>query len=279
MTMQPATFVIHQNQEPMPLPKKIKCLIIDDEPPARDILKKYIAGVEMLELSGECSNAVETLSFLQSHEVELLFLDIKMPHILGTNFVRTLKNPPHIIFTTAFRKYAIEGFDLNAVDFLLKPVSFERFLQAVNKVMQLNIRVAETPNPLADSVAGQSHPFLYFRSDRKMAKIFLDDILYIESLKDYVKIVTTQKSIVSKQAIASLAEMLPADAFIRVHRSFIIAFRHVEAYNTDAIEIGKTLIPIGRLFKHEVSRKMQETLPAIVGSLKLTTNTSPRDED
>src|SRR5215510_13064404 len=132
----------------MPQPKKISCLVIDDEPPARDILKKYIAGVNVLQLAGECSNAVETLSFLQSNSVDLLFLDIKMPHILGTSFLRTLKNPPKVIFTTAFRKYAVEGFDLNAVDFLLKPISFERFLQAVNKVMQMNIHAEGNANSL-----------------------------------------------------------------------------------------------------------------------------------
>ena len=117
----------------MPQSKKIKCLIIDDEPLARDVLKKYIAEVESPELTGECSNAVEALSFLQNNQVDLLFLDIQMPHILGTSFIRTLKNPPRLVFTTAYRKYAVEGFDLNAVDFLLKPISFERFLQAVFK--------------------------------------------------------------------------------------------------------------------------------------------------
>src|SRR5205809_3129642 len=156
------------NTQFMPTNKKIKCLVIDDEPPARDILKKYVSEVELLELAGECSNAVETLSFLQNNAVELLFLDIKMPHILGTSFLRTLKNPPKVIFTTAFRKYAVEGFDLNAVDFLLKPISFERFLQAVNKVMQLNIYIAGGASTLAESLSDQSHPFLYFRADRKM---------------------------------------------------------------------------------------------------------------
>src|SRR6476620_5385768 len=139
--------------------KKINCLVIDDEPPARDILKKYIAGVELLQLAGECSNAVETLSFLQGNSVDLLFLDIKMPHILGTSFLRTLKNPPKVIFTTAFRKYAIEGFDLNAIDFLLKPISFERFLQAVNKVMQMNIDASNNANSLTEPLPDQSHPF------------------------------------------------------------------------------------------------------------------------
>jgi DNA-binding LytR/AlgR family response regulator len=234
--------------------KKIKCLVIDDEPPARDILKKYIAGVELLQLAGECSNAVETLSFLQNNSVDLLFLDIKMPHILGTSFLRTLKNPPKVIFTTAFRKYAIEGFDLNAVDFLLKPISFERFLQAVNKVMQMNIHAPGNTNTLNEALPDQSHPFLYFRADRKMVKVFLEDILFIESLKDYIKVVTTNKVIVSKQSISSLEEMLPKDSFVRVHRSYIIAVNKIDSYNTDLIEIGKKEIPIGRLFRHDVNR-------------------------
>src|SRR6185436_9197664 len=124
----------------MPSIKKIKCLVIDDEQPAKDIIQKYIAGVESLELAGSCNNAVEALSFLQSNTVDLLFLDIQMPHILGTNFIRTLKNPPKVIFITAYRKYALEGFELDAVDFLLKPISFDRFLKAVNKVLQTNLQ-------------------------------------------------------------------------------------------------------------------------------------------
>src|SRR5258705_2541428 len=126
----------------MPHNKKIRCLVIDDEPPARDVLKKHIAEVELLEFTGECCNAVDALTFLQNNTVDLLFLDIQMPHILGTSFIRALQMPPKVIFTTAFRKYAIEGFELNAVDYLLKPIGFERFLQAVNKVMQTNLTVA-----------------------------------------------------------------------------------------------------------------------------------------
>jgi DNA-binding LytR/AlgR family response regulator len=254
--------------------KKIKCLVIDDEPPARDILKKYIAGVELLELAGECSNAVETLSFLQNNSVDLLFLDIKMPHILGTSFLRTLKNPPKVIFTTAFRKYAVEGFDLNAVDFLLKPISFERFLQAVNKVMHMDIPVAANTNPMNESLSEQSHPFLYFRADRKMVKVFLEDILFIESLKDYIKIVTTHKVIISKQSISSLEEMLPKDAFVRVHRSYIIAVNKIDSYNTDSIEIAKKEIPIGRLFRHDVSRVLNLS-PLKNGTVKQSI--APRD--
>ena len=236
--------------------KKIQCLVIDDEPPARVILKNHIGQVDSLELAGDCSNAVEAIAFLQQHQVDLLFLDIQMPHILGTSFIRTLKNPPKVIFTTAFRKYAVEGFDLNAVDYLLKPIGFERFLQAVNKVLQLNITVKEIepktePEP--------SRPFLYFRSERKMVKVFLDDILYLESMKDYIKIFTKAKIIITKQPISSLEELLPAEAFIRIHRSFVVAIDKIDSFSGDMIEIGKEQLPIGRIYKIEVTKVLNSS--------------------
>lgn len=235
----------------MPITKKIKCLIIDDELPAREILQKHIAGVESLELAGSCTNAVEALSFLQSTPVDLLFLDIQMPHILGTNFIRTLKNPPRVIFTTAYRKYAIEGFELDAVDYLLKPISFDRFLKAVNKIFELNMQV-NAPN--AENTAEPAQPFLYLRVDRKMVKVLFNDILYIEGLRDYVRIFTTSKTIVTKHLLSSLEEMLPADGFLRIHRSYIVSIGKIESYNTDTLEIEKKELPIGRLFKHDVSK-------------------------
>ena len=243
----------------MPQTKKIKCLIIDDEPLARDVLKKYIAEMESLELTGECSNAVEALSFLQNNQVDLLFLDIQMPHILGTSFIRTLKNPPRLVFTTAYRKYAVEGFDLNAVDFLLKPISFERFLQAVNKVMHMNLSPAQNSSHPLEEVSEQSNPFLYFRVDRKMVKVFLDDILFVESLKDYIKVYTTKKTIITKQPISSLEEMLPRESFIRIHRSYIIAINKIDSFNAESIEIRKNELPIGRFFKHDVVRHLNES--------------------
>jgi len=240
----------------MPNIKKIKCLVIDDEQPARDIVKKHIEGVESLELSGSCNNAVEALSFLQSNIVDLLFLDIQMPHILGTNFIRTLKNPPRVIFTTAYRKYAIEGFELDAVDFLLKPISFDRFLKAVNKVLQLNLQsnITDTGQAEKDKEKEQAQPFLYFRSDRKMVKVLFNEILYIEGLRDYIRIFTTSKTIVTKHLLSSLQEMLPADAFLRIHRSYIVSINKIDSYDADTIEISKKELPIGRLFKHDVNK-------------------------
>ena len=231
--------------------KKIRCLVIDDELPAREILKKHIAGVDALELSGVCSNAVDAISFLKDHTVDLLFLDIQMPHLLGTSFLRTLKNAPKVIFTTAYRKYAVEGFELDAVDYLLKPINFERFLKGVNKVLQLNLQNSSAPS---ENHAGTSPPFLYFRSNRKMVKVLLDDILYIEGLNDYIRIVTSGKTIISKHVLSSLEEMLPANSFVRIHKSFIIAVNKIESFNADSVEIGKKEIPIGRLFKFNLNK-------------------------
>jgi DNA-binding LytR/AlgR family response regulator len=236
----------------MPSTKKIKCLVIDDELPARQILEKHISDVEALELAGSCTNAVEALSFLQSNTVDLLFLDIQMPHILGTNFIRTLKDPPKVIFTTAYRKYAVEGFELDAVDYILKPISFDRFLKSVNKIFQLNLQ--GTVPAATESTAESAHPFLYLRVDRKMVKVLFDDILYIEGLRDYVRLFTTTKTLVTKHLLASLQEMLPADAFLRIHRSYIVSISKIDSYDSDLLEIRKKELPIGRLYKHDVSR-------------------------
>ena len=171
--------------------KKISCLAVDDEPPALDVIRKYISSVQSLELVGTCSDAVEALNFIRQRSVDLIFLDIQMPQILGTDFLRTLKNPPKVIFTTAFRKFAIEGFELDAVDYLLKPISFERFLKAVNKVMDASLNGTLTiENEQQNKVATDNS--IYFRSDRKMIKVNLADILYIESIKDYIKVVVYQ---------------------------------------------------------------------------------------
>ncbi len=233
---------------------KIQCLVIDDEPLAREILKQHISGVDALGLAGTCSNAVEAISFLNEQSVDLLFLDIQMPQLLGTNFIRTLKNPPKVIFTTAFRKYAVEGFELDAVDYILKPISFERFLKAVNKVLQINFKPDQTVAAIKEPAIESLNSFLYFRADRKMVKIYFRDILYIEALKDYIKIVTGSKTIVTKYVLSTLIEMLPASDFLRIHKSYIVAINKIESFDSDCIQIAKHELPIGRLYKYEVGR-------------------------
>ena len=237
--------------------KKITCLAVDDEPLALSILKKYIGSVENLELVGTCENAVQALQFLQQYKVDLIFLDIQMPQIMGTDFIRTLKKSPKIIFTTAFRKYAIEGFELDAVDYLLKPISFERFLKAVNKVLQTNLDAPDSIYHANESVPETTPAYLYFRVDRKMVKVFLNEILYVEGFSDYVKIITTTKTLITKQLISTLEETLPKEIFIRIHRSFIISINKINSYNADIIMVGNAELPIGRLFKQNVIRKLQ----------------------
>jgi DNA-binding LytR/AlgR family response regulator len=237
--------------------RKILCLVVDDEPPALEVMKKYISSVNSLELAGTCNDAIEAINFLQVHAVDLIFLDIKMPELLGTDFIKTLKNPPKVIFTTAYRKFAIEGYELNALDYLLKPISFERFLKSVNKVIEWhalnNPSVVEQEPPAEDSTG-----FIYFRSDRKMVRVDIDEILYIESLKDYIKVVTKTRSIITKHAISALEENLPRDNFLRIHRSFIVAIDKIDSYNNELVEVGKQELPISRMYRHEVERVLQK---------------------
>lgn len=230
---------------------KIRCLIVDDEPPALDVLRAHIANTPMLEVAGECHNAMGAFDFLQHQQVDLIFLDIQMPRLLGTDLVKALADPPKVIFTTAHREYAMDGFDLNAVDFLLKPISFDRFLKAVQKVVHPDVRPQRAEEPVADTPR-----FLYFRADRKMVKVLLEDIGYVEGLKDYVKIHTGTQPLITKQTITAVEEMLPADEFIRVHRSFIVSVNKITSYSPHAVFIGKEEIPLGPLYRNEVQRKL-----------------------
>jgi DNA-binding LytR/AlgR family response regulator len=235
--------------------KKIVCLAVDDEPPALEVLKKYIASVHSLELAGTCVDAVDALNILQKQSVDLLFLDIQMPQILGTDFIRTLRNPPKVIFTTAFRKYAVEGFELDAVDYLLKPISFDRFLKAVDKVMQTSLKDATVEMESANKINDSGH--IVFRSDRKMIKVALNDILYIESIKDYIKVITTTGTVITKQSISSMDEMLPKEKFVRIHRSYIVSVNKIESYNHELVWIAKQELPISRMYRHEVTRVLE----------------------
>lgn len=232
----------------------ITCLAVDDEPPALDVVIRHIAAIPSLRLVGTCMNAVEALAMLQQQNIDLLFLDIHMPRILGTQFIRTLKSPPKVIFTTAYRKFAVEGFELDAVDYLLKPITFERFLKAVNKVMGLQSQ--ETPPPPAKNDT-MNERFIHLRADRKVQKISLDDIIYIESLKDYCKIITSSKRILTRQPISSIESSLPAGDFIRIHRSYIVSLNKIESYTNEWVEIARQELPIGRMYRHEVERYLR----------------------
>lgn len=230
---------------------RIRCLLVDDEPPALEILRSYISTLPSLEIAGECYHAIGAFEFLQNNSVDLIFLDVNMPQLLGTDFLKAIPSPPKIIFTTAHRDYAVEGFELGAVDYLLKPYSLDRFLKAVQRCMG----VAQTDHILThDFPLKTGNRFLYFKSDRKMIKVFVEDILYIEGMKDYVRIFMTGGHLITKQTITSVEAMLPGGEFIRVHRSFIAAQKKISAYNQSAVFIGKIELPVGPLYKQSVMR-------------------------
>ena len=229
---------------------KIRCLLVDDEPPALEVLETYVREVTHLELVGSCGNALEAFGLLQAQPVDLMFLDIKMPKLLGTDFLRSLRHPPQVIFTTAYREYAYEGFELDAVDYLLKPVSLERFLKAVAKVSHAGDSGAAAPEP---APVANPDAFLYFRIDRKMVKVILRDILYVEGLKDYVKIHRAAgPPLVVKQTESSMEEKLSESNFLRIHRSFIVALDKIRTYSARHIEVANEELPIGRLFRPRV---------------------------
>ncbi len=229
----------------------IRCLIVDDEPLARDVIRRYISEIPTLELVGECANAIQAFTALQQQPIDLLFLDIRMPQLNGNDFLKALKNPPKVIFTTAFSEYALEGYELDVVDYLVKPIPFERFLKAINKAYHFADPKA-VGRPVVEEKRSES--FVYFRVDRKMVKVMLGDILYIESMKDYVKIFTKGAMIVTKQSISSVEEMLPEQDFIRTHRSFIVSVQKIISYTQELLEIDKTEIPIGKIYRNEVMK-------------------------
>jgi len=231
----------------------IRCLVVDDEPPAREIIRRYILEVPTLKFAGECANAIQAFALLQQQEIDLMFLDIRMPQLNGNNFLKTLKNPPKVIFTTAYPEYAVEGYELDVVDYLLKPIPFDRFLKAVNKAFQLTSPKNDVAVPPEEK---KKESFVYFRADRKMVKVMLQDIYYIESMKDYVKVFTSNGMIITKQSISSVEAMLPEKEFIRSHRSYIVSLQHIKSFTSELIEIRDTEIPIGKLFRNEVMKTL-----------------------
>lgn len=230
---------------------KLRCLLIDDEPPALKVLQSHITQIDGLEVTGVCSNAVEAIKLLHQKTVDVMFLDIKMPMIIGTDFLRNLSHPPKVIFVTAYRDYAVEGFELDAVDYLVKPVSFERFLKAIDKLQRTG-----SSQPRIEEPAYQHNPnaFIYLKADKLMQKIFINDILYIESWKDYVKLFFTGgKQLLVKQSISAMQNVLPEQQFLRVHRSYIVSLDKIAGYTSMSIKMPAKEIPIGRLYKQAVS--------------------------
>lgn len=234
--------------------KTIQCIIVDDEPIAREILESHLSKINAVTIVATCKNAIEAFNEISSKQVDLIFLDINMPEISGLSFAKSINKNIKVIFTTAYREYAVDGFDLQAVDYLLKPISFERLLQSVNKYLGENIIINETS--LVENIEEKSE-FIFVRADRKMVKITFSEINYIESLSDYIKIHLEDKIIVTRETITSIEAKLPQKEFFRIHRSFIVSIDKITSFTNEFVEINKKALPISRSYKKDVLLRLE----------------------
>ena len=235
----------------------IKCLIVDDEDLAIDVLEEYVSRIDYLQLTGSCRNAVEAMAFLNENKVDLVFLDIQMPGLTGLQMLKNMADRPEVIMTTAYSEYALEGFELQVLDYLIKPIPFDRFIKAINrflKLRSLNITLPETS-------PGNSYndAFIFVKSDKMMVKILLSEITYVESLRNYVAIYQTDgKMVKTMNTISNIEEKLPETNFLRVHRSFIIAIDKIDSFTSGSFKINSEIIPIGRQYKELVKNRLEQ---------------------
>jgi DNA-binding LytR/AlgR family response regulator len=234
-------------------PQNISCIIVEDEPPAIKVLKNYAQKMGELDIVGIYQNPLEALQVLRQTEVDLLFLDINLPDLSGIELLKSLKNPPKVIFTTAYSEFALEGFELQITDFLLKPYSFDRFVKAIHKVLQ----EIETEKKLQEWSAAKEADVLIIKADRKIYRLPFEDILHLQAYGDYVKIQTTDKQLVPKETLNKLETLLPEDQFIRIHRSCIVALNKVEYVEGNLVHIRDKNIPIGKSFREEFLKRIQ----------------------
>lgn len=227
---------------------KFKCIIVDDEPIAIRIIKNHLSNFEEFEVIAECANAIEAMKALREEQVDLIFLDIEMPTLTGLELLKTQTNLPEVIFTTAHRNYAVDAFDVNALDYLLKPISFERFTKAINRFLDIQIK-PHKPKNIKDET-----DWMMLKVDKKSLRINFSDISYIESMADYVIVHSMGKKLVTKERISQLEKKLPSELFLRVHRGFIINTKKIEAVYGSIVELFGVKIPIGRSYKEKVDR-------------------------
>jgi len=225
-----------------------KALIIDDEPMAREILETHLSKIDTINVLQSCKNANEAFNALTKHTIDLVFLDINMPDITGIMFARAIQGKTKVIFTTAYREYALDGFDLKAVDYLLKPISLERLMQAVSKFIE--------EHGATSAAVSEVQKFTFFKADRKMVKVDFDTITHLESAGDYVKIYLTNKTIVTRDTIVNCASKLPDTQFLRVHRSFMVNTKHIDSFTAEHINISKNAIPISRSYRDSILERL-----------------------
>ena len=239
---------------------KTKCIIVDDEPLAIEVIESHLSHFENVDIVAICNHALEAFEVLKTTDVDIIFLDIQMPHITGIDFLRTLKNPPKAILTTAYRQYALDGFELDVIDYLLKPISFQRFLKAMNRYFEsVSLKMQNDTSHNSDA----RERFIYVKSDKKNHKIFLTDILFIESLKDYILIRTKERKIISKIPISHFGKQLPIPDFIRIHKSYIVSIDKIDSFNNEIIDVAGKELPIGRSYKESVMNVLGCSNPRI----------------
>ncbi|WP_106791234.1 LytTR family DNA-binding domain-containing protein [Aquimarina sp. Aq78] len=230
----------------------ISCIIVDDEPTAREIISSHLSKIDRIEVVATCSNALEAFNCINTQKVDLIFLDINMPEISGISFAKSINKDIKIIFTTAYREYAIDGFDLHAVDYLLKPIAYERLLNAIHNYFEVYHK-AESSKTIETS----SNDFIFVRSDRRMKKVDFSEIIYIESYSDYVKIHCPSNTIITRETISTIESKLPQQYFMRTHRSYIISISRIDSFSNEEIIVGKKSIPISRNYKAEVLGRLE----------------------
>jgi DNA-binding LytR/AlgR family response regulator len=229
--------------------KQYRCLIVDDEPIAIRVVRNHLQNFHNIEVTGECANAIEAISFLTNQQVDLIFLDIQMPQLNGLELIRSLPHPPLIIFTTAYRDFAVDAFELGVIDYLLKPISLARFAKAIGKFYQ---QINESNAGSYSQESTMLSEYIFLKADKKTHKIDPEELIYIESLGDYVVAHTKAGKIVTKEKISNLYEMLPHNKFLRIHRSYIVSIRYIDAILAGCVEIGTLKIPIGRNYREQV---------------------------
>ncbi len=232
---------------------RISCLVVDDEKVARDIISSYLEQIPQMEIVASCSSAMEAFDVIHRQSVDLVFLDINMPGLSGLSFARSLNKDIRVIFTTAHREYAIEGFELRALDYLLKPISFERFFEAVNRYFE----IAKSPARVVHTTENaETEKSFFVKADRKMIRVVLDEVTYIESLKDYLKIHTKEGVVITRETISNIEARLPRSKFMRIHRSYIVAIEAISSYTHEYIEVADMMLPISRSYKQEISERL-----------------------
>ena len=231
-----------------------QCMIVDDEPLARNVLKNYLTNLDAFELVGEASNVIEAFSMMEQVKVDLIFLDINMPQLSGLDFIKTLENKPAIIITTAYREYAVEGFELDVTDYLVKPITLPRFMNALNKFRRAI--AAPGQEAITPSTPALEENFLFIKADKRMVKTYFDEILYVESLKDYVRVVTETEQLITHSNLSNFTDLLPGHLFMRIHKSYTISRAKIKALEGNSIEIGGRKLPIGRNFQQSVKKEI-----------------------